>query len=472
MRRLVVPVGAEDHHRRARQGAREPREQAQALAPGPLEILEDDQRRGSLAAQDLLDRDEELGLHGCLVARGRGGDRPPHEGIDVGDDAAQRRRFVVRRIGGEGDAPQDGPPHVVWARGVGDRLPPEHADPAYQRAHCGLLGEPRFPHAALPAAEPVGAAPRREGRERRREPIDLAPAADEAGCLEEALAGLDCLEGGMLRQRPSQRLGRVERGPVSRLRAPREQPADGRRDRRVEPSQVGLAEQHGREDVFAVEGPPSEEHLDGDDPDGPEVRLHAGSTALEQLRRQVGPGAREVEPLLLDGDAHPEVDDLGVPSVDEHVLGLHVAVDDPAAVQVGEPPEELDEEAELLGVRRARRRAEERAGVRPVLHDEVRPAARIEPVVEDADHVGVAQRRQHGELVRERHQQVVGERGRGGVLARTARELDGDDVPPETVDGAMDHAHSSSTYLVEQHVARADARRVRGWDRGGHRLNP
>ena len=133
---------------------------------------------------------------------------------------------------------------------------------------------------------------------------------------------------------------------------------------------------------------------------------------------------------------------------DHHVLGLHVAVHDPAARRVLEPRQQpLEDAADLregqLPDERAQRAALE------VLHRDVGRALVLEVVV-DGDDVRVAERAGHARLA----QEPLRERLVRGV---ERRELLESDEPVEVgLAGEVDRRHPSAADLLQQLVP-ADA---------------
>ena len=148
--------------------------------------------------------------------------------------------------------------------------------------------------------------------------------------------------------------------------------------------------------LFALVRLLAREHLVQHDAQRVDVGARVGGALRDELGREVGDGA---EQLLARGRVRArraresEVADLDAPVLgQQHVLGLHIAVDEARSVRRGEPRENgmhhrdglVDRQA--LGVieQIAQRRA------RKVLHDEVGDVA-VLALVEDADDVRVAQ---------------------------------------------------------------------------------
>ncbi len=196
---------------------------------------------------------------------------------------------------------------------------------------------------------------------------------------------------------------------------------------------------------------------------------HVGGGAHElALGREARPGARFVEPLRDAEVEDPRRADpvLRAGRVDDHVLRLQVAVDDPARVRVVDGVRHLREEREepAHGLRRV---VEERAERRPLreVHGDVGAALVLAEVV-DADDRGVVELGGGLGLAEEapaRH-----------VVLEVPREEDLERERPVElgVARAVDDAHAAARDLLEEHVApeRSErGRRERSRRRGARR---
>ena len=193
-----------------------------------------------------------------------------------------------------------------------------------------------------------------------------------------------------------------------------------------------LAGAHVREDrllgrvAVGVEGVEADEqnvhqHADGPHVDGVVVRL-----LVELLGRPVRPRADptarpHLRARLLQRHRRAKVDELdrrfGARRVEDDILGLDVAVDDPARVEVVDRARHLldDARGELLRVRPLAHEALEEAAARRHLHHQVDLAPRVVGVgldvhhLEELDDVGVAAALPHREhlLLHHRPRQVL-----------------------------------------------------------------
>ena len=161
--------------------------------------------------------------------------------------------------------------------------------------------------------------------------------------------------------------------------------------------------EHARQERRAaahVVGQSPGEHLVGHDSRREQVGRDGGRPAQEELRRHV-PERAGGAALRVIGHRDPEIDDLDLLAVDEHVRRLEIVVDDVPAVQVRERPQELDPGARLFFDRPISRRGEDVARRGQHLHREVGAPGVVEAVVVDADDVRVMQRRESLEFARE-----------------------------------------------------------------------
>ena len=113
-----------------------------------------------------------------------------------------------------------------------------------------------------------------------------------------------------------------------------------------------------RDLVLALERDLAGEHLVEHDAERVEVGLAGDGRAQRLLGRDVVGRAEHAavggQPLLVERAGDPEVGDLGrALLVDQHVLGLDVAVDDVAGVGGAERPRDLDRVGHRLGDRQA-----------------------------------------------------------------------------------------------------------------------
>jgi hypothetical protein len=177
------------------------------------------------------------------------------------------------------------------------------------------------------------------------------------------------------------------------------------------------------------------------------VRSSTFSVVPLDARLVVGRGPRMRE---------PEVRDLRLAvGVDEHVVGLEVAVHDADRVGRREPARRLGEHAHDLAERRlARREPAPQRGARDVLH-------------RDPELVAVPTRVVHGHHVRMvelRHRPRLAHQtgARASVGVARGQQLDGDHAIEHLVVGAIDHAHRAAPDLAVEAVAPRDGARLVG----------
>ena len=220
LRALVVAEASDHEHRQVGRGLREPRQQAQALAAGPLKILEDDEHRCALHAQQLLDREEEPRLRGLGVERRRIDDLAPDERAQVGHQRLQDLRVGVVHVCREHEVAQDLTPRMVGTAALAHGLAAHHRDAVDERAAPDLLEEARLADAALAADQPRCRPSRASRRERvARQLGELVLASDERCALKEALTRRDRLvESGAAPRRAAPRSPRRAAEPLARGR--------------------------------------------------------------------------------------------------------------------------------------------------------------------------------------------------------------------------------------------------------------
>ena len=171
---------------------------------------------------------------------------------------------------------------------------------------------------------------------------------------------------------------------------------------------VDVAHQQRHRRVGVVERMAAREQLVGDEARRVEVDLRGDLATADLLGRHVGRRADDLPGRGAEvGHAHlpdrlgdPEVGDLGV-SVrgDEHVLGLEIAVHDPARSGLGQPAEHAVEHARDLGERQPPYERSQRAALE-VLHRDERHALVLE-VLDHRDDARVVQRPGDARLVEE-----------------------------------------------------------------------
>ena len=210
------------------------------------------------------------------------------------------------------------------------------------------------------------------------------------------------------------------------------------------------------------------ERLPEDHPDGPDVTPLARLAPVEALGRDVrerpGDVADRRERVRLVELGETEVEDArreAVAVLDEHVRGLHVAMDDPVAMGMREPLEDLSRELDggrVVELARA---------------DQLAQRAAADVLVGDV-HVAVVR----AEVVRA-HAALVAQARRGLHLAcRACRalalprdDLQRDVEPGLLVAGEPDRAGAAATERPERPVAVEDERAVgKGEGSGGHRF--
>ncbi len=184
---------------------------------------------------------------------------------------------------------------------------------------------------------------------------ELGIAPDERGRLQEAFAGRERLEGERSPERLLHRCHHVGRIGEAVRRVLAEQSADDgletridaiggqRRRPRHQPVPVGCA-------AVDVERMAAGEQLVEHDAEREEVRSNGRGGAAERLGREVREGPADawrvaLGPLAVDRQA--EVQQLDLSVHDQQVVGLDVAVDDAAPVDVRERAQRLDDEVDL-----------------------------------------------------------------------------------------------------------------------------
>ena len=178
--------------------------------------------------------------------------------------------------------------------------------------------------------------------------------------------------------------------------------------------------QRDRRGAVALERPLSDEHLVQHDAQRIDVRrrgrgLAAGLLGAEVVDRAEG-RARQRHLRLGDRPGDAEVDDLDPPvAPDEHVPGLHVAMDDPVRVRRREPAGDRGGDPRRLLRRQGPAAPEDRREVLAVdvLHDDER-TRRVLAVVEDGDDVRVAQAGDALRLLAEARRRSPGRAGTPG----------------------------------------------------------
>ena len=206
----------------------------------------------------------------------------------------------------------------------------------------------------------------------------------------------------------------------------------------------------------AAEGRPAHQQLVEHAAEGVDVRARVDGVAPGLLGAEVGGGAHhgaDLGEVLVgvggDGPGDAEVGDLHLAGGgDEHVAGLHVAVDD--AVAVGEAEGGGHVGADVghpVGVERAlgAQDVRQRAAV-DVLHDDEVGAVRLAPVV-DADDVGVVEVGGRRGLPPE----PLDERRVGGELGE--QHLHGDGPVEQLVAGEEHLGHAAAPEAPVQLVA-------------------
>jgi hypothetical protein len=189
------------------------------------------------------------------------------------------------------------------------------------------------------------------------------------------------------------------------------------------------------------------------DAEGVDVRTGIGACALQQLRRHRLERAHELprggeRRLAVDPGGAEVAEQRPAPLAEQHVVGLHVAVQDAVAVGLGQCRGQLGADApSLVGRERpASRHPGVQIAARHLLHDDEAPVAILEIVV-DANDVRVPERA-HGEhlaahaLARLLHQR-----------RRRHQELHRQAAPHLAVVGLVDHRVAAAPDLAEQLVA-------------------
>ena len=381
---------------------------------GPVEVLEQEHERGALAAEELLDGDDEAGLGGVGVDRGGLGDRSAEQGGEVGDGGEEHAGGEVVEVGFEAQRAQGALPYLIRGPAGADGLAAHDPVAADEGDRPQLVEQAGLADAALTADQPQRAAAADGLAERLAQGGELAAAGDEGGGGQEAVAALGALGG----RRETDGAGELagERGEVGLA-------AQGRAGERALQHAGELAVVAGERGggrrvgdrrgalvgVAVAEGVGAEEDLVGHHGDRPQVGGLAGGAAPEQLGGHVRDraGERLAGYGLADaGDAEVEDLDAGVGAVaeDQHVGGREVAVEDAAAVHVGERLEHLQDQSHLLDDGQALAGGLQRARVGQQLHREVGLARGAEAVVEDGDDVRVADRGEGAKLAGEGHE--------------------------------------------------------------------
>ncbi len=240
-RALVVAVARHHEDRVRRRHRRHPREQLQAVAARPVDVLEQDQHRPPGAPQQRLHRAREAELGRVGLDLGGVGHVAIEERAQVGHERFEDARLVVRRIRQQQEPADHVAPHLVRAAALAHLLPAQHGDAVDERARPHLLQQARFADAALAPDQPGAALAAEEPLQQRREVIELGAPPHEARCLEEALARVHRLDAEALAGRVGERGHHLGRVGVAVARVPGEEAGDHRRDPRIDAREIGRA---------------------------------------------------------------------------------------------------------------------------------------------------------------------------------------------------------------------------------------
>jgi hypothetical protein len=471
------PRGEDQHHRTIGDGAREREEDAARVRGAEVEILHDPEGRPVLP-ETVKELDEEaregvaaevhlarrLVLQQRRERRRERGARPQIRRQPVLEPPPRTRRARRRRArralptgdtSRRGGTPRpSGPRRGRRRRGASSRCPPPPR-PARRRrvlpAHAPGLAEGA--QRAGPAAE-------------RR----VAPHVDGRSMADLVAMGLAALPPARLLPLAKQRRERVRGGRSARhvlldqrpddLGEERRDPAGDRVQARRGHLEVGVDD---RGDALHPEGIPPGGQLVEDDAERVEVGGRNDGPPAELLRRRVGEGPHEGAlggegHRLLDEARDAEVHEPDAPVLgDEDVVGLHVAVDDPAAVDRRQPLRRLQGQLPEHRFRQVPDVPEEgpHGASLDVLHDQEAAGFAVELhdfAVEGADDVGVPDP-PAGQRLPARPLQAV-----GPVGEMRMHQLDGDQVAgrvllrPLADPGEMDATHPSRSEPLQQDV--------------------
>ncbi|MFT3765217.1 MAG: hypothetical protein QM820_06830 [Minicystis sp.] len=461
-RRLVVAV-ARDHEQRQRADVlADLGEQREALGVGPLEIFEQHEHRIAQSLHHLAEHAEQAGSRDLHREPRQGRHLAAEQRAQVRQQRAEHARLQRREIHVQREQLEHAAPDVVGGPPARVRLPAHRQHAGAQRPDAQLVEQARLAHAALAADEEHRSPSRARLVERVAEPPQLLVAPREARRHEVAVPRRRDLTrdrrarrgGDLFHQR--RRVGLAARGRLA------ERPADGRAQRRRQRREVRLRAEHPgdhlRRLAAGLEGPAPAQHLVRDDADGVEIGRFTRTLSAKQLGGHVRQRPRRLLVARLFPDrGQPEVEHLErgagldprprAGAGDEEIVRLEVPVHDAAPVQVTQRGEELHEQIHLRCAGRRGREGQQRLGVREQLHGEIRAARGVEPVVEHADDVGVPQRGQDPELLRQRLQ--IGPRG--GRAERDALQRHGPSREP--VHAAIDPPHAALPDEIDHLVA-------------------
>ena len=89
-----------------------------------------------------------------------------------------------------------------------------------------------------------------------------------------------------------------------------------------------------------------------DDPEGEQIGRFGGGLAQKDFGSHISQGSREgvvAFAQVLAHDGQSKIHHFDLPRHEKNIVGLEVAVDDAAPMQIGEGAEELDDEFDLFG---------------------------------------------------------------------------------------------------------------------------
>ncbi len=388
---------------------------------------------------------------------------------------------MVAEIGGEEQAAQGIAPELKGRSAGCQCLTAQSQHALDQRPAAEFFQQAGLADAALAADQPESAAAVFRVGERLTQLAKLGIPPDETRRLQETLAdgvaffghrdasrGAQVSDHGVgvliaiqrvLRQQPGDDLGqRGGRGGVEQD----DLAGHGGRHQREQRGEVRLGFQHAADQVahgVGAERMLADQQLERHHADGVEVAGFGRRIALKHFGRHVrqrpggsvagdGQGFGQVE-------RQAEIEDADVRlTVFQHhrdVIRLEVAVDHAATVQICQRLQGLQQQVDLDGERLIAPRLNGRAGRVQQVHRQKGLPVGVEAVIQHADHVGVAQRGEGLEFLRQREAAVGGVvEDAGGELKLIAGgedALEGDFSSGEAIQRPVDRAHAAVTKL-------------------------
>ena len=351
-------------------------------------------------------------------------------------------------------------PDVIRRTALGARLAAQYGHAPHQRARPDLVEQPRLADTALPGDQPRSAAPLLGVPHDVHQPRDLVAAPNERSGLQEALPRRHGLDRERLPKCGGEGVHRLVRRGEAVLRALREEPREHRPQAVVElvsrPRQGGLQDVRlERAPIAQVEGVLADQQLVGHHPERVQVRGDRDLLPTQHFRRHVCEradpgGSGRLDRLQVRRE--PEVEHLHLGAHHHDVVGLEIAVQDPMAMKVRQGAERLHDEIDLHRHRATAAGVDDVQRVLFEVHGEERHAVAIEPIVEHADDVRVAERCQQAELPRQLEPRLADAGASPGGRGARPEALQRDHASRRAVERPVDGPHPPTADLVEDPV--------------------